>query len=356
MALSNLSILSLLIHTVLAYPAPDCAYKHVIAISVDGFHGSDVEKYVSARPKSTIATLLQAGIEFTNAYTSAPSDSFPGTLAQYTGASPATTGVWYDDTWDRSFYAPESDCTGDPGTEVQYAENIDYNATLLFSGGIDPSTLPMVLQNGQCKLVYPHNRTRVNNVLEIAVQAGLVTAYTDKHPAYDLLRGPSDKGLTAAYFPEIAAVPNTVDAVISYDQLHVNAWLGWIDGLNQPNTEGGVPAGSGMPAFMGGNFQCLNVAQKVSGYNNDSSLSDAILKALDFVDSSLGKIATKLRAKGLYDDTLLIIASKHGQAPIDPKLYNKIDPEAVTNATGVDVAWQTVSSPPPPETDSCAIY
>src|SRR5256885_7686385 len=38
-----------------------------------------------------------------------PSDSFPGTLAQYTGAGPATHGVWYDNTWDRSWWAPRSE-------------------------------------------------------------------------------------------------------------------------------------------------------------------------------------------------------------------------------------------------------
>lgn len=51
----------------------------------------------------------------------------------------------------------------------------------------------------------------------------------------------------------------------------------------------------------------------------------------------------KLKANKLYDDTLIIVASKHGQAPIDPTKYEKIPPKAVTNATKVDVAFQTVS-------------
>jgi hypothetical protein len=38
-------------------------------------------------------------------------------MAQYTGASPRTTGVWYDDIWDRSFFPPGSDCTGKSGAE-----------------------------------------------------------------------------------------------------------------------------------------------------------------------------------------------------------------------------------------------
>ena len=31
-----------------------------------------------------------------------------------------------------------------------------------------------------------------------------------------------------------------------------------------------------------------------------------------------------------------------GQTPIDPTKYGKVDPKAVTNATGVPVTWQTV--------------
>lgn len=96
-------------------------YKYVLTFSVDGLHGSDVEKYIALRPKSTIAEMLENGYEYTNAYTAAPSDSFPGALNQFTGASPRTTGVWYDDTYDRTYYLPFSttgtNCAGPPGAE-----------------------------------------------------------------------------------------------------------------------------------------------------------------------------------------------------------------------------------------------
>jgi predicted AlkP superfamily pyrophosphatase or phosphodiesterase len=104
--------------TVAAY-TDNASYKHVAIISIDGFHGSDVAKYVAKRPQSTIAKLLETGYEYTNAFTSAPSDSFPGTLNQYTGASPRTTGVWYDDVYDRKYFAPKSNCTETPGAEGQ---------------------------------------------------------------------------------------------------------------------------------------------------------------------------------------------------------------------------------------------
>ncbi len=96
-------------------------YKYVAVFSVDGLHNSDVGKYVALRSDSTIAALLKTGYEYNNAFTSGPSDSFPGTLNQFTGASPRTTGVWYDDTYDRTFYAPFSTskchCCGPPGAE-----------------------------------------------------------------------------------------------------------------------------------------------------------------------------------------------------------------------------------------------
>lgn len=70
----------------------DKVYKHVATFSIDGLHSSDVEKYVALRPKSTIATLLDTAYEYTDCYTSGPSDSFPGVAAFITGASPRTTG------------------------------------------------------------------------------------------------------------------------------------------------------------------------------------------------------------------------------------------------------------------------
>lgn len=43
----------------------DTVYKHVAVFSVDGLHSSDVEKYVNLRPKSSIASLLATGFEYT---------------------------------------------------------------------------------------------------------------------------------------------------------------------------------------------------------------------------------------------------------------------------------------------------
>ena len=113
----GLALLPAFTWSVAARPTHSALFKHVAYFSIDGFHSSDVGKYVAERPQSTIANLLSTSFEYTNAFTSAPSDSFPGTLNQFTGASPRTTGVWYDDTFDRAFFPAGSDCTGTPGAE-----------------------------------------------------------------------------------------------------------------------------------------------------------------------------------------------------------------------------------------------
>jgi predicted AlkP superfamily pyrophosphatase or phosphodiesterase len=89
----------------------------------------------------------------------------------------------------------------------------------------------------------------------------------------------------------------------------------------------------------------VSVAQKTAGYVNGSlDFTPDLFRATDFVDDSLKKVVDKLIQKKIYDDTLILICSKHGQAPINPNLYGKIDPALVQNATGVDVLWVTVSN------------
>ena len=120
----------------------------------------------------------------------------------------------------------------------------------------------------------------------------------------------------------------------------MNAWLAWLDAKTLEHSDGTLTA---IPSLFGGNFQCINVAQKTVGYRNTTGnpFNSPMLKALDFVDDSLGAFVKKLKDKKIYEETLIIIASKHGQAPIDPKLYKKIDPAIITNLTKVPVQWQT---------------
>jgi predicted AlkP superfamily pyrophosphatase or phosphodiesterase len=59
-------------------------FQRVAIFSVDGLHSSDVNKWLAKGP-SNISTMLENGYLYSDAWTSFPSDSFPGTVAQYTG-------------------------------------------------------------------------------------------------------------------------------------------------------------------------------------------------------------------------------------------------------------------------------
>src|SRR5262245_44833282 len=80
----------------------DPSARHVLLLSVDGLHQSDLAWYIEHHPSSALAKLVQRGVEYTNAITPFPSDSFPGLVGQVTGGNPKTTGVYYDDSWNRA--------------------------------------------------------------------------------------------------------------------------------------------------------------------------------------------------------------------------------------------------------------
>src|SRR3954452_23790861 len=71
-----------------AAAAPD---RHVLLISVDGLHATDLAWYVRQHPHSALAALTRGGVDYSHAKTPVPSDSFPGLVGQLTGGNPATT-------------------------------------------------------------------------------------------------------------------------------------------------------------------------------------------------------------------------------------------------------------------------
>ena len=93
MYLQTFGLLAALTGCALANKQDEKVYKYVVTFSIDGMHSSDVEKWVAYNSSSTIAGLLKTAYEYTDCYTSAPSDSFPGVAAFVTGASPRTTGI-----------------------------------------------------------------------------------------------------------------------------------------------------------------------------------------------------------------------------------------------------------------------
>jgi hypothetical protein len=112
------------------------AAKHVLLISVDGLHQTDLAWYVKRHPSSALARLVKNGAEFTNAQTPFPSDSFPGMVGQVTGGNPSSTGIYYDDSWNTALLpAGTTNCTGvAPGVEVTYFEQAAINPLSLDSG------------------------------------------------------------------------------------------------------------------------------------------------------------------------------------------------------------------------------
>jgi YVTN family beta-propeller protein len=191
------------------------AAQHVLLLSVDGLHQADVADPHLAGDLSNILKLQQTGVNYTNASTTKPSDSFPGTLSYLTGSGPGTTGVFYDDSYSRTLFAPGSNpATGKPGTEVTYFEALDKNQFLLSGGAnfdassIDPSTLPI---DSHGNPVFPNQFLPVNTIFGVAHDAGLYTAFSDKHPAYQIANGHQGNTIDDFYGPEINSTTALLD-------------------------------------------------------------------------------------------------------------------------------------------------
>lgn len=335
------------------------AIEHVLLISVDGLHAVDVERFIRIHPKSTLAQLSANGLTYSQTSVSKPSDSFPALLSMVTGGSPAVTGVYYDDVYDRQLLPPLIDADGNPwggttlGTEVAYDETVDFDSTRSDAGGgINPQRLPRDPKrpdgHGGFEPVYPHQFLRVNTLFEIVKKAHLRTAWCDKHPSYDILNGPSGTGVDDLFTPEInaftpeslggAPIVNTASALATanYDDTKVAAILNQIDGWDSRHTHR-----VGVPAVFGLNFQAVSVAQKLaSNLNPDGStpsnpsrirggyqIDDAtglpvptpiLEEALAHTDASLAQIVDALSGHHLLQSTVVILTSKHGQNPMDP--------------------------------------
>ncbi|MGH9357441.1 MAG: alkaline phosphatase family protein, partial [Terriglobia bacterium] len=87
-------------------PAAAQDIRHVLLLSLAGAHPFDLENYIDSHPQSALAGLKAMGVWYNNAFASLPSDSIPGLIAIITGGGPATTGLWYEDGYDRALSPP----------------------------------------------------------------------------------------------------------------------------------------------------------------------------------------------------------------------------------------------------------
>jgi hypothetical protein len=347
-------------------------------ISIDGMHSLDFincSKGISGVNGGDpycphLALLKQNSVNYLDASASRPSDSFPGLMALVSGGSPRTVGAFYEVAYDRSLDPPAKDagngvsagaCTPaapSTGTRTEYEEGIHLDQTKLNGGApsgngginsIDPSRLIRDPANN-CAPVYPWNFVRTNTIFGVIHAAGGYTAWSDKHPAYSCVAGPGDgSNLDDYYSPEINSIPvalpgipgcdplpdqTTVSSsnaltdsfqnIRCYDTLKVNAILNQIMGKTHDGRAARVPNIFGM------NFQAVSVGQKLieasvgqtGGYTNgEGRPTPALLKEIQFVDKSIGKMVDLLEDSGLLRSTLIVISAKHGQSPIDPNRF-----------------------------------
>jgi hypothetical protein len=238
-------------------------------------------------------------------------------------------------------------------------ESIDFDQTKLFSGGINPAYLPNQKNaDGSCSKLFPHDFLKVNTIFGVAHAAGLYTAWSDKHPSYDIVNGPyvGTPNVDDLYTPEInsnianappKAASNGVDLAAAallcnasnstlappsgttpvqyvdcaptteaYDDVKVQAVINWIDGKSADGTH----VTGKVPAIFGMNFQAVSVGEKLVAGGYDATLvpKPILRDAITHTDASIGRMVAELNAKGLREDTLIIISAKHGQSPIDP--------------------------------------
>jgi hypothetical protein len=365
--------------------------EHVLLLSIDGFHAVDLSNCTASRLCPSLAGLAQHGTTYTNAFTTKPSDSFPGLLAQLTGGTPKSTGVYYDDSYDRTLFAPAAQssapCTSGPGAETNNAENLDKDSHAIDGGvpasltglnsavAIDPNNLPGQLLHNVCAPVWPHNFVRTNTIFEVIHRHHLRTAWSDKHPAYDIINGndPDSEPANAPgtnvddfFAPEInsdlssanvnlitslglhstAPAPVTdpncpgsncgsdftssIDGVEYYDGIKVAAMINEISGYDHTGT-----VHLGTPAIFGMNFQAVSVGQKlaIGGYLDPAGTpTPNLANAIAFVDRSIGQMLNTLRNSSLAERTLVIVSAKHGQSPIDRSKVLRLNDSTVIAA------------------------
>ena len=365
--------------------------RHVCFIVIDGLREADLTDPLYAPLIPNILSLANQGVTYTNGFTTTPADSVPGLLGMFTGASPRTTGYYYDDSYSRILYPAGTTVTGGvpsnpPGAEVTNFEVLDYDFTKLGGGlpngaagtgnfdatSINPANCQVSITNGVPSPVFPHNYLKVNTIFEVAQAAGMRTMWADKHPAYEMVNGPSGTGLSDFYSPEIesflslnngvlADVPEVDDPVtgiatnspkqaialgVAYDNLVLKACLNQIQGKT---SKGAAVPNNVVPAIFGVHYIGVSSFEKtktggIDIVNGVTTISADLQTIVKNADNGVGQIVAALKAANLYESTMIVLSAKHGQ---DPRIGSAIAApgySAPLTTAGIVVAQETADN------------
>ena len=270
------------------------------------------------------------GDQYTNAQTPVPSDSFPGMVGQVTGGNPGTTGVYYDAEYNHNLLpAGTTTCTGQPpGAEVNYFE-VDgqepAGARRRPGLRVCPGSILQLTGNpahpdrsGRCRSI----RRPASPSIPVSTcgstrssrccQAGLQTAWSDKHVAYEILNGPSGNGIDDLFAPEIDATRSNPDGLPGRRRLdhgqrrhHAVRQLQGQGGPERDRRQGPQRDDpGGVPAMFGMNFQTVSTAQKLpvsDGLTADMAghqhARPAAEPGPDYINTQLGAMVSELRSR-----------------------------------------------------------
>ena len=320
---------------------------HVLLISVDGMHAVDLANWVAAHPASNLATLSNSGITYTNALTGGGvlSDSFPGLCALVTGGFAGSTGLWYDDAYDRSLYATGAFL---PGLETNLSEALEYdnnfrdggavkngvpNAPLYDATDINPANLPLNGPVGSAPtVVWPHQIQRLNTIFEVVHNSGGYTAWCDKHAAYEWVKGPSGTGLNDFFAPEI----NSFCTSAGVPEAHLG-----VAGSGITGTYTGAASGAGSYAVVNpGGWD--NASAELAVQDNDALKVAAIINQIDGKTALGNATVPALSVPALFGMNFQSLSV--GQKLRHDPLWGAINPGGYTNASGAYAAGGPVAS------------
>jgi arylsulfatase A-like enzyme len=76
-----------------------------------------------------------------------------------------------------------------------------------------------------------------------------------------------------------------------------------------------------------------------------------LLSEIQFADDSIGEMVTRIKDRGLWASTLIIITAKHGQSPIDPHAYDAVPGKTMNGLSPATLISNQLHAAMPPSED-----